>query len=107
MRTKEDAEDYRYFPEPDLPALRISAEAVARVKAALAGAAGREARALRARARALGLRRGRAHGGARRGGLLRGRGGRVRRRQGGANWVSNEVPAALSAAPAGRASFAD
>ncbi|ATQ74239.1 Asp-tRNA(Asn)/Glu-tRNA(Gln) amidotransferase GatCAB subunit B [Massilia violaceinigra] len=33
MRTKEDAQDYRYFPDPDLPPLLISDEWVARIKA--------------------------------------------------------------------------
>jgi aspartyl-tRNA(Asn)/glutamyl-tRNA(Gln) amidotransferase subunit B len=33
MRSKEDAQDYRYFPDPDLPPLEISAEWIARVKA--------------------------------------------------------------------------
>ncbi len=33
MRTKEDAADYRYFPDPDLPPLVISREWVERVKA--------------------------------------------------------------------------
>jgi aspartyl-tRNA(Asn)/glutamyl-tRNA(Gln) amidotransferase subunit B len=32
MRTKEDAADYRYFPDPDLPPLVISREWVERVK---------------------------------------------------------------------------
>jgi len=32
MRTKEDAADYRYFPDPDLPPLLISREWVARVQ---------------------------------------------------------------------------
>jgi aspartyl-tRNA(Asn)/glutamyl-tRNA(Gln) amidotransferase subunit B len=35
MRSKEDAQDYRYFPDPDLPPLVISAEWIARVKAAM------------------------------------------------------------------------
>ena len=35
MRTKEDAHDYRYFPDPDLPPLVIAPEWVERVKAAL------------------------------------------------------------------------
>src|SRR5450830_1274436 len=35
MRTKEDAADYRYFPDPDLPPLVISDEWVQRVKAAM------------------------------------------------------------------------
>ncbi len=33
MRTKEDAQDYRYFPDPDLPPLTISQEWIERVKA--------------------------------------------------------------------------
>jgi aspartyl-tRNA(Asn)/glutamyl-tRNA(Gln) amidotransferase subunit B len=32
MRSKEDAHDYRYFPEPDLQPLKVSAEFVAKVR---------------------------------------------------------------------------
>lgn len=35
MRSKEDAMDYRYFPDPDLPPLVIADEWIARVKASL------------------------------------------------------------------------
>jgi aspartyl-tRNA(Asn)/glutamyl-tRNA(Gln) amidotransferase subunit B len=35
MRTKEDAHDYRYFPDPDLPPLVIAPEWVERVKASM------------------------------------------------------------------------
>ncbi|MDD4942191.1 MAG: Asp-tRNA(Asn)/Glu-tRNA(Gln) amidotransferase subunit GatB [Rhodoferax sp.] len=35
MRTKEDAADYRYFPDPDLPPLVIAAEWVERVRSAM------------------------------------------------------------------------
>ncbi len=35
MRTKENAHDYRYFPDPDLPPLVVSDEWMARVKARL------------------------------------------------------------------------
>ena len=35
MRSKEDAHDYRYFPDPDLPPLVIAPEWVARVRASL------------------------------------------------------------------------
>ncbi len=35
MRTKEDAADYRYFPDPDLPPLVIAPEWVEQVKAAM------------------------------------------------------------------------
>jgi aspartyl-tRNA(Asn)/glutamyl-tRNA(Gln) amidotransferase subunit B len=36
MRTKEDAADYRYFPDPDLPPLMISREWVERVRSEMA-----------------------------------------------------------------------
>ncbi|MCI8589100.1 MAG: Asp-tRNA(Asn)/Glu-tRNA(Gln) amidotransferase subunit GatB [Clostridiales bacterium] len=32
MRSKEDAQDYRYFPEPDIPPLRVSEETLVRIK---------------------------------------------------------------------------
>jgi aspartyl-tRNA(Asn)/glutamyl-tRNA(Gln) amidotransferase subunit B len=32
LRTKEDAQDYRYFPEPDLPALTVTPELLARTR---------------------------------------------------------------------------
>jgi len=35
MRSKEDAHDYRYFPEPDLQPLTVSSEFIAQVKAAM------------------------------------------------------------------------
>ncbi|MGE5590727.1 MAG: Asp-tRNA(Asn)/Glu-tRNA(Gln) amidotransferase subunit GatB [Bacillota bacterium] len=35
LRSKEEAHDYRYFPDPDLPALDISREYVERIRAAL------------------------------------------------------------------------
>jgi aspartyl-tRNA(Asn)/glutamyl-tRNA(Gln) amidotransferase subunit B len=35
MRSKEDAQDYRYFPDPDLPPLVIAAEWIERVKATM------------------------------------------------------------------------
>ncbi len=35
MRTKEDAEDYRYFPEPDLPPLMLHPDRLARLRSAL------------------------------------------------------------------------
>ena len=35
MRSKEEAHDYRYFPEPDLPPLQVSAEFIERVRASM------------------------------------------------------------------------
>ncbi len=35
MRSKESANDYRYFPDPDLPPIAVSAEAIAAVRASM------------------------------------------------------------------------
>jgi Asp-tRNA(Asn)/Glu-tRNA(Gln) amidotransferase B subunit len=43
MRSKEDAQDYRYFPDPDLPPLAIDDAWIARVEKRDAGASGRDA----------------------------------------------------------------
>jgi aspartyl-tRNA(Asn)/glutamyl-tRNA(Gln) amidotransferase subunit B len=37
MRTKEDAHDYRYFPDPDLLSLEVSEEWIDRIKASMLG----------------------------------------------------------------------
>ena len=77
MRTKEEAHDYRYFPDPDLLPLELAPSLVEDLRAQPAGTAGREEGALHARLRALRLRRRRAGGRARDGGIFRG-GGRAR-----------------------------
>ena len=58
MRSKEDAHDYRYFPDPDLPPLVIAPEWVERVRAAMPELPRAMAAALPARRRPAGLRRG-------------------------------------------------
>ena len=45
MRTKEDAADYRYFPDPDLPPLVVAPEWVERVRSEMAELPGRWRRA--------------------------------------------------------------
>ena len=56
MRSKEEAHDYRYFPDPDLLPLVLSDAFVKKLKKDAAGAAGREARALHQGLRAFALR---------------------------------------------------
>ena len=53
MRSKEDAHDYRYFPDPDLPPLVIGADWIERVRAAMPELPRRPRRALPARRTAL------------------------------------------------------
>ena len=57
MRTKEDAHDYRYFPDPDLLPLVISSDWMDRVRRRIARTARSDAPALRRAARPLRLRR--------------------------------------------------
>ena len=56
MRSKEDAQDYRYFPDPTLPPLVISADWIARVKAAMPELPARDAAALHRRFRSVRIR---------------------------------------------------
>jgi aspartyl-tRNA(Asn)/glutamyl-tRNA(Gln) amidotransferase subunit B len=35
MRSKEDAHDYRYFPEPDLPPVRLTPQRIAQIRASI------------------------------------------------------------------------
>ena len=57
MRSKEEAHDYRYFPDPDLLPLEFDEAFVDALAAASAGAARRQEGPLHRRLRALGLRR--------------------------------------------------
>ena len=98
MRSKEEANDYRYFPDPDLLPLAIDTAFIETATAHAAGAAGRAPRPLRARARALGLRRRRA---SRRAASSRTTTRRSCARLGGeakvaANWVTGDLAAALN-----------
>ena len=99
MRSKEEAHDYRYFPDPDLLPLELAPSLVEDLRQQPAGIAGREEVALHARLCAVRLRRRRAGGRARHGGIFRS--GRQRRRQGrdaklAANWVINELTGRLN-----------
>jgi aspartyl-tRNA(Asn)/glutamyl-tRNA(Gln) amidotransferase subunit B len=52
MRSKEEAHDYRYFPEPDLPPLVVQPGQVTAIRGAMPEAAGRAASAVRGGPRA-------------------------------------------------------
>ena len=71
MRSKEDAHDYRYFPDPDLLPLVLTQEFVDSIKASLPELPDARKDALHQRLRALALRCRRAGGGEGDGGVLR------------------------------------
>ena len=76
MRLKEESEDYRYFPEPDLPPLRTDAAMIAEIRARMPELpAARRARYSDA-ARSVGVRRGSARRRRARHGAVRGGHGR-------------------------------
>ena len=97
MRSKEDAHDYRYFPDPDLPPLVISRAWVDEVRAAMPELPA-AARPLRIRLRPDRLRRRPTQRQPRPGRLLRGRGAGAARRPAklAANWIMGEVAATLN-----------
>ena len=94
MRSKEEAHDYRYFPEPDLPPLVVDAAWIEEVRARAARAAGRAS----ARASSPSTACPRYDAGvltqdARAGRLLRGGGRGARQRQGGVQLGDDRGPA--------------
>jgi aspartyl-tRNA(Asn)/glutamyl-tRNA(Gln) amidotransferase subunit B len=73
MRSKEDAHDYRYFPDPDLLPVRISDEQIARIRSEMPELPSRHEGALCRSLRRVGLRRRPADRQPRHGGILRSR----------------------------------
>ena len=96
MRNKEEAHDYRYFPDPDLLPLELSPSFVEDLAGAAAGAARREEGALHARPRALRLRRRRAGGRAGDRATSSRTVARGRDAKAAANWVINELAGRLN-----------
>ena len=101
MRSKEDAQDYRYFPDPDLPPLAIEDAWIERVKIRDARIAGGDEGALRRRLRVAAARRRGADRGSRDRGYfetaVKSLGGNVERNgKLVANWILGELAAALN-----------
>ena len=78
MRSKEEANDYRYFPDPDLLPLEIDADFIEAVRASLPELPDEKAGAIRGAIRTVGLRCGRSVGEPRARRLFRGARGRGR-----------------------------
>jgi aspartyl-tRNA(Asn)/glutamyl-tRNA(Gln) amidotransferase subunit B len=95
MRSKEDAHDYRYFPDPGPAAAGVRQRIRRQAARRPAGTAGRQEDPLRQGSRPFGLRRLGARLGEGDCRLLRGRGCRPRR-QDAANWVINDLLGALN-----------
>ena len=91
MRSKEQAHDYRYFPEPDLPPLVVRPAWVEEIRRALPELPAAKRTPLREGARPPRVRRGRPHLHPRGGRLLRDGGGASGNAKAASNWVMNEV----------------
>ena len=100
MRSKEDAHDYRYFPDPDLPPLVIAADWIERVSAAMPELPREMAARFAARVRARRRTTRRADASKAIAALLRGRGARpAAQPKLVANWMMGEVSRRMNARP--------
>ena len=100
MRSKEDAHDYRYFPDPDLPPLVIAPDWIERVRAEMPELPRAMAERFVQRLRPAGVRRGDADAEQGDGALLRSarRDGAAASAKLAANWLMGEVSRRLNAA---------